>query len=102
MRQFILRAAVLYALTFALAAASHAQTPTPPQGAAPQAASAASEPKLSGNIYGLDEMRRQLREQREELDELRAALKEQSRVIGELRSRVEQTEQQVATQQPTT
>jgi hypothetical protein len=101
MRQFILRAAVLYALTFALAAASHAQTPTP-EGTAPQATSSASEPKLSGNIYGLDEMRRQLREQREELDELRAALKEQSRVIGELRSRVEQTEQQVATQQPTT
>jgi hypothetical protein len=103
MRQLIFRAAVLYALTFALAAASRAQTPAP-QEAAPQTAASASEPKLSGNIYGLDEMRRQLREQREELDELRAALKEQSRVIGELRSRVERNEQQVATgpQQPST
>jgi hypothetical protein len=92
MRKLIFRAAALYALACALAAASHAQTP------APQPAAEAAGPKLSGNIYGLDEMQRRLREQREEIDELRAAVKEQSRLIGELRSRVERNEQQLATQ----
>jgi hypothetical protein len=96
MRQFILRAALLYALACALAAVSHAQSPSPQQPAAPQSSSA-REPKLSGGLYGLEEMRQQLREQREELDGLRAALKEQTRLIGELRSRVERNEQ-LATQ----
>jgi hypothetical protein len=101
MRQFIFRAAVLYALTCGLAAGARAQqSPAAPQDAAPEA-STASGSKLSGSIYGIEEMRKQLREQHDELDELRAALKEQSRLIGELRSRVEQTAQQVATQQQT-
>src|SRR3954466_11254181 len=99
MRQFIFRAAVLYALTCALASGARAQQQSPaPLDAAPEAPSA-SGPKLSGSIYGIEEMRKQLREQRDEIDELRAALKEQSRMMGELRSRVEQTAQQVATQQ---
>jgi hypothetical protein len=98
MRQFIFRAAFLYALTCGLAAGAHAQQSPAPQDAAPEASSA-SGPKLSGSIYGIEEMRKQLREQHDEIDELRAALKEQSRLIGELRSRVEQTAQQVATQQ---
>lgn len=38
-----------------------------------------------------DEIRRQLREQQEELQRLRATVNEQSRVIDELRQRVEQT-----------
>jgi hypothetical protein len=88
MRQFIFRAAVLYALTAALASGARAQ-----QTPAPQTSPPSTETKLSGSIYGIDEMRRQLREQRDEIDELRAALKEQSRLMGELRSRVEQTEQ---------
>jgi TolA-binding protein len=103
MRQFIFRAAVLYALTCGLGAGARAQqqqSPAPP-GAAPEATSA-SGPKLSGSIYGIEEMRKQLSEQRDEIDELRAALKEQSRMIGELRSRVEQTARQVATQQQST
>lgn len=95
MRQFILRASVLCALICAFAFVSHAQTPAQ-QSAAPQSSSA-QEPKPSGNLYGIEEMRQQLREQREELDELRAALKEQTRLIGELRSRVERNEQ-LATQ----
>lgn len=98
MRQFIFRAAVLYALTCGLAAGARAQQSPAPRDAAPEA-SPASGPKLSGSIYGIEEMRNQLREQHDEIDELRAALKEQSRLIGELRSRVEQTAQQVATQQ---
>ncbi|MFL6286087.1 MAG: hypothetical protein ACJ74Q_23345, partial [Pyrinomonadaceae bacterium] len=94
MRQFIFRAAVLYALTCGLAAGARAQQQSPvPPGAAPEA-SPASGPKLSGSIYGIEDMRKQLREQHDEIDELRAALKEQSRLIGELRSRVEQTAQQ--------
>ncbi|HEV7893520.1 MAG TPA: putative porin [Pyrinomonadaceae bacterium] len=94
MRQFIFRAAVLYALTCALAPCALAQVP--PDADAPRPPQSAVQPaeqKLSGSIYGIEEMRRQLREQREELDELRAALKEQSRMIGELRSRVDSTEQ---------
>jgi hypothetical protein len=98
MRQFIFRAAVLYALTCGLAAGARAQQSPAPRDAAPEA-SPASGPKLSGSIYGIEEMRKQLREQHDEIDELRVALKEQSRLIGELRSRVEQTAQQVATQQ---
>src|SRR3712207_747706 len=96
MRQFILRAAFLYALTLALAPCELAQAASDASVNAPRPSQAAEQPagqKLSGSIYGLEEMRRQLREQREEIDELRAALKEQSRMIGELRSRVESTEQ---------
>jgi Putative porin len=55
----------------------------------------------TGGLFGFEEMRRQLREQREEIDELRAAVKEQSRMIGELRSRVERAEQQSSRQGPT-
>lgn len=51
-------------------------------------------------LFGFEEMRRQLREQREEIDELRDAFKEQSRLIGELRSRVERAEQQASRQGP--
>src|SRR5215212_4696674 len=87
MRQFILRAAVLYALTCALAPCALAQVAADANASAPRQpeASAPSEPKLSGSIYWLEEVRRQLREQREE--------------IGELRARVEHTEQ-LATRTP--
>jgi Spy/CpxP family protein refolding chaperone len=98
MRQFILRAAFLYALACALAP-SCALAQIAPDANAPRQPESAAQPagqKLSGSIYGLEEMRRQLREQREQIDELRAALKEQSRMIGELRSRVEHTEQVAA------
>lgn len=96
MRQFILRAAVLYTLACALAPCALAQVTADATRQPESAARPAEQPKLSGSIYGLEEMRQQLREQREELDELRAALKEQSRMIGELRSRVEHTEQLAA------
>lgn len=94
MRQLILRAAVLYALACALTPCALAQTaPNAAAPGQPEPGARPTEQKLSGSIYGLEEMRQQLREQREEIDELRAALKEQSRMIGELRSRVEHTEQ---------
>jgi TolA-binding protein len=54
----------------------------------------------AGGLFGFEEMRRQLREQREEIDELRAAVKEQSQMIGELRSRVDRAEQQASRQGP--
>ena len=98
MRPSMLRAVALCALTCAFAFVSHAQSPAPKE-AAPQT-SPTSEPKLSGGLFGLEEMRQQLREQREQIDELRAALKEQTRLIGELRSRVERNEL-LATQTPT-
>jgi hypothetical protein len=94
MRQLILRAAALCALAFALAAGTAAQTPA--DGSArptqPATADAATQGKPAGGLFALEEVGRQLREQREEIEQLRAALKEQSRLIGELRARVEVTE----------
>src|SRR5947209_7575166 len=101
MRQTILRIAVLFLLVAACAAAASAQSSssTPNSEQSPPAAGAATGAKVGGGLFALDDMQRQLREQREEIEELRAALKEQSRLVGELRSRVEQTERQVAAQQ---
>jgi hypothetical protein len=93
MRQMILRAAALCALVAAPAAAARAQStaanPEPPAQAATQAA---QPPRTSGGLFALDDVQRQLREQREEIDQLRAAVREQTRLIGELRSRVEGAE----------
>ncbi|MDQ5837550.1 MAG: putative porin [Acidobacteriota bacterium] len=55
----------------------------------------------AGGLFGFEEMRRQLREQRDEIDELRAAVREQTRLIGELRTRVERAELQASRQGPT-
>ena len=102
MLQKTLRAAFLCALAAASAAGAGAQSPAPPQNANPAATpdaparSTATGVGASGSLFGFDEMRQQLREQREQIDELRAAIKEQSRLIGELRARVEHAEQQTA------
>ncbi|HEX8352695.1 MAG TPA: putative porin [Pyrinomonadaceae bacterium] len=92
MRQMILRAAALCALVAAQAAAARAQTP--PAAAGPEPSARAEMPvpprdKSPGGLFALDDVQRQLRQQREEIDQLRAAVREQSRLIGELRSRVE-------------
>jgi hypothetical protein len=95
MRQSILRAASLCALTFTLAAGTAAQTPAaenPARQTQSPTPDAAATAKPAGGLFALEEVERRLREQREEIDELRAALKEQSRLIGELRSRVEDAE----------
>ena len=99
MRQMILRAAALCALVAAHAAAAHAQAPAAAAAAAgpepsARAGAAAAHPqgKTAGGLFALDDVQRQLREQREEIEQLRAAVREQSRLIGELRSRVEDTE----------
>ncbi|HLM56511.1 MAG TPA: hypothetical protein VK422_10390, partial [Pyrinomonadaceae bacterium] len=82
------RAAAACALLLALASAAAAQEGAQTGGSKPPPAPQA----VSGNLLGLDDMQRQLREQREEIDGLRAALKEQARLLDELRARVERGE----------
>ncbi|HZT58598.1 MAG TPA: putative porin [Pyrinomonadaceae bacterium] len=103
MRQTILRAAAACLFIVALAYGARAQSP-PPASAAQSSQSesrtpAKPEAKVSGGLFSVEEMRGELREQREEIEELRAALREQTRLVGELRSRVEQTERLFASQQ---
>jgi hypothetical protein len=87
MPQPLSRAVTLCALLLCFAAPAFAQTPSPSaETPAPDA------PAVGGNLFGLDEVRRQLREQREELEQLRAALREQAQLIRQLESRVEQAE----------
>ncbi len=96
MRQMILRATALCALVAALASHSQAQSqPTAANAeekAPPASSSAPPQARGAGGLFALDEVQRQLREQREEIEQLRAAVREQSRLIGELRSRVEDAE----------
>lgn len=100
MRQMILRAAALCALVAAHAAIARAQTPAPGPEPPAQAGAPAPTPeqfKPAGGLFALEDVRRQLREQREELEQLRAAVREQSRLIGELRARVEDAERATST-----
>jgi hypothetical protein len=107
MRQTILRAVVACLFVAAFASAARAQSqPSAAVAAQPtradSQAGAKSGANVSGGLFSVEEMRGQLREQREEIEELRAALREQTRLVGELRSRVEQTERLVASQQQQT
>jgi len=88
MPQLISRALALCALLACLASASAAQTPPATAGAASPPPAGAG---VAGNLFGLDEVRRQLREQREQIEQLRAALAEQARLVEQLRARVEQS-----------
>jgi hypothetical protein len=99
MRQMILRAAALGALVASLAAGASAQSESRPAPDAPAAATTAAPQggtKVSGSLFALEEVERQLREQREEIEQLRAAVREQSRLIGDLRTRVEDAERLAA------
>ena len=97
MLQKTTRALFVSALFAAFAAGASAQSSVAPQNANPAATPAPpAQNHAAGGLFGFDEMRRQLREQREEMEELRAALKEQTRLMGELRARVEHAEQQAA------
>jgi hypothetical protein len=90
MRQMILRAAALCALVAASASAARAQSTAASHEPSAQGGTTAAQPaKTTGGLFALDDVQRQLREQREEIEQLRAAVREQSRLIGELRSRVE-------------
>ena len=93
MRQLILRAAALCVLVVAPVVAVSAQSTDASPEAPAQAVTPAAQPlKTAGGLFALEEVQRQLREQREELEQLRAAVREQTRLIGELRSRVEGAE----------
>jgi hypothetical protein len=99
-----LRAALLCAFVAAAAINAVAQTPNAPrnpeQTTDDTATTAVVAPvKTSRSLFGFEEMRQQLSEQRGEIDELRAALKEQTRLIGELRTRVERAERDAASAQ---
>jgi Putative porin len=102
MRQMILRAAALCVLVAASASAARAQAPaTSPEPTAQAVTPAAAlPPKTTGSLFALEDVQRQLREQRAELEQLRAAVREQSRLIGELRSRVEGAERLASAGQP--
>ncbi|MFL6337242.1 MAG: putative porin [Pyrinomonadaceae bacterium] len=95
MRQLILRACALAALTAYSAAGARAQSEAAPA-EQPAAPAAGSQSKTSGGLFALEEVERQLRAQREEIEQLRAAVREQSRLIGELRAHVEETERLAA------
>ncbi|MBC7933280.1 MAG: putative porin [Rubrivivax sp.] len=104
MRLSTLRALVLFALVATTSTSVAAQSPSEPRNLEPSKPDAApvqtTGGKVSGSLFGLEEMRRQLGEQRGEIEELRAAIKEQSRLIGELRSRVEHAETESASHAP--
>ena len=75
-----------------------AQTPASPIVAAAQSGDAARTNDSAATTKtraddALDEVSRQLREQREEIERLQSTLKEQMRLIDELRARIERTEQ---------
>jgi Putative porin len=75
MRQFIMRALHVCAFAIVFVIAAHAQTPAPqPNTNAPAATS-------------LDEVRRQLQEQSEEIERLRTTVKEQSQLLQQLLTR---------------
>jgi Putative porin len=88
LRLSTLRVLSLLLLCFGAAAVTAAQSPAavrPPVNPAADANNQSS-PKASE----LDEVRRQLREQRQELERMRSTITEQSRLIDELRQRFEQ------------
>jgi TolA-binding protein len=102
MRLNTLRALVLCALAVATSASAAAQTPNASRNPEQTKPSVEAAPvgtaggKVSGSLFGLEDMRQQLSEQHNEIEQLRAALKEQSRLIGELRSRVEHAESEAS------
>jgi hypothetical protein len=81
------RALLLCALSLGLTFSAPAQSSDTQRGAA---TAAATEDAVAPNSPGLEEVRRQLREQQEELRRMRAVVAEQSQLIEALRLRVEQ------------
>lgn len=84
------RALLLCALCAGLTLSLRAQSSTTHPVAA-DAAAAATSNKSNSNDPDIEEVRRELREQQEELKRLRTVVNEQSQVIDSLRQRVEQT-----------
>src|SRR2546429_3022501 len=91
----ISRALLLCALCAGLTCSIRAQSTTRPVAAD---AAAATSNKTTANDADIEEVRRELREQQEEIKRMRAVVNEQSQVIDALRQRVERTAQQSAIQ----
>jgi hypothetical protein len=91
----ISRALLLCALCAGLSLTIRAQSTTRPVTAD---AAAATSNKTTANDADIEEVRRELREQQEEIKRMRAVVNEQSQVIDALRQRVEQTTQAGAAQ----
>jgi hypothetical protein len=88
LRHKISRALLLCALCAGLALSAQAQSSNTHPAAATAATTAGG---VASNSSDLEEVRRQLREQQEELRRMQALITEQSQVIDTLRQRVEQT-----------
>ncbi|HVF57603.1 MAG TPA: putative porin [Pyrinomonadaceae bacterium] len=108
MRPSTFRTLLLCTFLFTFATSGFAQSSTQEesrknaQEATPGARQPSATPVVnaaSGNLFGLDEVQRQLREQRAEIERLRATLDEQARAFQELRARIERAEQASAAQQ---
>ena len=91
----ISRALLLCALCAGLSLTIRAQSTTRPVAAD---AAAATSNKTTANDADIEEVRRELREQQEEIKRMRAVVNEQSQVIDALRQRFEQTTQAGAAQ----
>ena len=87
------RALVASALFAALTACAFAQK-TPAAAPAPNAETpaAARQPQTTGDQASLDEVRRQLQQQRAEIEQLRSTLAEQTRLLNELLARTSRAE----------
>ncbi|MDT4956023.1 MAG: hypothetical protein QOJ02_4161 [Acidobacteriota bacterium] len=90
LRLKISRGLLLSALCLGLSFSAEAQSSTTRPAAA---TAAATEGNAASNSADLEEVRRQLREQQEELKHMSAVINEQSQVIDALRQRVEQATQ---------
>lgn len=102
MRQALLR--TFFLCTLLIAHAAHAGAQSPPASLPPESEGTSAAPpstvqsartggdKMRGNLFGLDEVQRQLREQGAEIERLRAMLEQQTKLMNELRARVEHAE----------
>lgn len=109
MHKSTLRKLVASAWLLILAASALAQTPAPSpsnttNGLAVTTGNNTDDRRVApaSDDAATDDVRRQMREQREEIERLQAALREQMRLIEELRTRVERTEAVTATLATTT
>ncbi|MFN2480448.1 MAG: putative porin [Pyrinomonadaceae bacterium] len=84
------RALALASLAFALCLAARAQAPAPPADDAATTPRAATNAVADAGDAALEAVRRELREQREEIGRLRAAVAEQTRLLNELLARTQQ------------
>ncbi|HJU55652.1 MAG TPA: putative porin [Pyrinomonadaceae bacterium] len=96
-RLTVSRALLACAFCVGLGFSARAQSPrTGRPSLSPAPAASGDEASAAPDNAGLEEVRRALLEQQEEIKRMRALINEQSQVIGELRQRVEETARQAA------